>query len=474
MSFHQTSFNQNANRVAFDKDHRQRINFNIARYDTAVLKGKKIFSNLELARQRAASIKYKSIYAIDKFLIEFETNFTRNGGKIIWAKDDAEARKAVLQLFEHHLVSKVVKSKSMTSEEIGLNEALLEKDIEVVETDLGEYIVQLAGEKPYHIVTPAMHKSKNDIANLFNEKFGLDPASQPEQITAFVRNKLKKDFFEAQAGITGANFLVADTGSVALTENEGNGLMTMAFPNLHIVLAGIEKIIPSIDDLDLLWPLLATHGTGQAMTAYNSIISGPVKDHEHSGPKQMVVILIDNGRTELLAKTRQRIALSCIRCGACLNACPVYRNIGGHTYETTYSGPIGSVITPHMRGMKSYQHLSFASTLCGQCTEVCPVKIPLHELLVLNRNDAVKEGHIKSSERFLMNSSRKLLLNRKLMNLGGRSTKNMVMKYFIGKGWGDRRELPNFAPKTFGKLWKEHEEKLKAGKIQKAPKKKID
>jgi L-lactate dehydrogenase complex protein LldF len=472
MAAQQSSFNKNAERVAFDQEHRKRINFNIGRYDTAVIKGKQIFSNLELARQRAASIKYKSIYGIDKLLTEFETNFTRNGGKVIWAIDDNAALEIIIQLFEQHKVSKVVKSKSMTTEEIDLNKALAEINVDVVETDLGEYIVQLADEKPYHIVTPAMHKSKEDVAALFHEKFGLETTARPDEITAFVRKKLKHEFIEAQAGITGANFLLADIGAVALTENEGNGLLSMAFPELHIVLAGIEKIIPSIDDLDLFWPLLATFGTGQCLTAYNSIVSGPRKEGEQTGPKQMVVILIDNGRTNLLAKTRQRVALGCIRCGACLNVCPVYKNIGGHSYETTYSGPIGSVITPHMRGMKAYNHLSFASTLCGQCTEVCPVKIPLHELLILNRNDAVKEGFTTSADRFMMKTSRKLMLNRKLMNIAGSGTKNAVMKYFAASGWGDRREMPKFAPKPFCKLWKEDEEQIKARSKQKPPKKK--
>lgn len=458
MATDQNTFNQKAARIAFDEEHRRKINFNIDRYDQAVLKGKARYANLELARQRASNIKYKSIYQLDKLLTEFETNFIRNGGKVVWAKDHTDALGAILHLLDERKAKKVVKSKSMTTEEIELNEALEAKKIEAVETDLGEYIVQQAGEKPYHIVTPAMHKSKEDVASLFHEKFGLDPQSKPEEITAFVRKKLRNDFVEADAGITGANFLIADIGAVALTENEGNGLMTMAFPDLHIVVAGIEKIIPTMEDLDLFWPLLSTHGTGQAMTVYNSIVSGPVKEHEGTGPKQMVVILLDNGRTKLLAKTKQRVALGCIRCGACLNVCPVYKNIGGHSYETTYSGPIGSVITPHFRGMDQFKHLSTASSLCGQCTEVCPVKIPLHELLLHNRSDAVKEGHTKFGERFLVKTSKKFLMKRSMMDMVGSSTKNIVVKYFMGKSWGSRRQMPKFAPKSFNKLWKESEQ----------------
>ncbi len=463
-------FNKTAELVAFDPVHRHKINFNIDRYDEAVAKGKDRYSNLELARKRAANIKYKSIYQLDRLLIDFETNFVRNGGKVIWAGNAKQAIHSILELLKTHEVTRVVKSKSMTTEEIELNEALAENKIEAVETDLGEYIVQLANEKPYHIVTPAMHKSKEDVAQLFNEKFGMDASAKPEEITAFVRARLRKDFQEADAGITGANFLLAAEGAVALTENEGNGLMSMAFPDLHIVIAGIEKIIPSMDDLDLFWPLLATHGTGQAMTVYNSIIHGPAQAHENDGPKKMVVILLDNGRTKLLAKTRQRIALGCIRCGACLNVCPVYKNIGGHTYNTTYSGPIGSVITPHQRDLNTYKHLSTASSLCGKCTEVCPVNIPLHELLLLNRADAVKQGHTSKSERFVVNASNRVLLNRKLMDMAGSTTKNLVMRFFVQKSWGKRRQLPIFAPKSFRTLWKEEEYRSKTLLKQKPPK----
>jgi L-lactate dehydrogenase complex protein LldF len=276
----------------------------------------------------------------------------------------------------------------MVTEEIKLNAFLEKNGVESLETDLGEYIVQLAGQHPYHIVTPAMHMSKEDVAELFTKKFDLKPNSTPEEITSFVRGLLREKFYNAEVGITGANFLVAETGSVCLTENEGNALMSVSFPKVHIVVAGIEKLIPRLSDLDLFWPLLATHGTGQNITVYNSIISGPRQDDESDGPDEMYVILLDNNRTELLGKKNQRRSLTCIRCGACLNACPVYKNIGGHAYGTTYSGPIGSVITPWLAGMKEFKHLSYASSLCGSCTEVCPVKVNLHELLLYNRSDS--------------------------------------------------------------------------------------
>lgn len=446
-------FQQAAEKIAFDGEHRQKINFNIGKYDQAVVAGKKKYAKIELAKERAANIKHKTLMQLDKLLVEFETNFTHNGGKVIWARHADEAVRQISAILNKEKINKIVKSKSMTTEEIGLNEHLEKLHIQAVETDLGEFIVQQAGEKPYHIVTPAMHKSKQDVADLYHQKFGLDTNSTPEEITAYTRRLLREEFQSAGAGITGANFILADIGGIAITENEGNALMSVAYPKIHIVVVGIEKVLPSVEDLDLFWPLLATHGTGQHLTVYNSIITGPSANHY--GPEQMYVVLLDNGRTDLLSKVRQRKALSCIRCGACLNACPVYKNIGGYTYDTTYSGPIGSVITPHLQSMKDYKHLSFASSLCGQCTEVCPVKIPLHELLLLNRSDAVKEGYTESSERFVMKTATKILKSRKLLDSAGGSTKNLVLRYFMKKQWGSRRTMPVLAKKSFSERWKE-------------------
>jgi len=300
-----------------------------------------------------------------------------------------------------------------------------------------------------------MHKSKEDVAELFHEKFQTPIDSTPEDITAFVREKLRPIFMEADAGISGANFLIADTGSIVLTENEGNGLMSVAFPKLHIVIAGIEKIIPSINNLELFLPLLSTYGTGQNITVYNSIISGPKHEYETDGPQEMIVVLLDNGRTELLKQKEQRRALSCIRCGACLNACPVYKNIGGYTYGTTYSGPIGSIISPHLKGMKDFKHLSFASTLCGSCTEVCPVNINLHELLLFNRNDSVKRRLTKSSEKFSIKVWKKIMNRRWMMDAGSNNMKNMLLKTFVKKAWGPRRTFPKIKEKSFKKQWEE-------------------
>ncbi|MCB0428492.1 MAG: iron-sulfur cluster-binding protein [Flavobacteriales bacterium] len=449
------NFLKKSENKAFDKEHRRKLVFNITQYDNTVVKGKQQFSNLELARQRAASRKFKAIENLDKYLIEFEANFTRNGGKVIWARNTEEAQQEILKILQSVNAKSLVKSKSMITEEIHLNHFLEQHGIESVETDLGEYIVQMAGETPYHIVTPAMHKSKEDVAKLFHEKVGTPLDSTPQDITAYVRKELREKYQRADAGISGANFLLADSGSIALTENEGNAYLSVGFPKVHITVVGLEKILPSMNDLALFWPLLATHGTGQNMTVYNHIVSGPRKHSEVDGPDEMYVVLLDNGRTELLSHHEQRQALHCIRCGACLNACPIYQSIGGHSYGTTYSGPIGSVITPHFDGMEKYRHLSFASSLCGRCTEVCPVRIDVHKLLMLNRRDVSVADQVPKMESRIVYFWKKAMLNRKLMEMGGSSIKNMAMKYMLKGSWGKHREVPRIAPKSFSRLWRE-------------------
>ncbi|RZK49444.1 MAG: iron-sulfur cluster-binding protein [Pedobacter sp.] len=448
-------FLEQADEKAFDLAHRKTISFNIGRYDAAVARGLAKFENLEGSKRKAHVIKWKVIENLDKFLPEFEANFLKRGGKVIWANDAAEAQKEILAIMQRAQAKTVIKSKSMTTEEIHLNEFLEKHGIESLESDLGEYIVQLLGQKPYHIVTPAMHLSKEEIAKLFHEKFQTPIDATPEQLTQKARELLREKYLRADVGITGGNFLIADTGSVALTENEGNARLCTTFPKIHIAIVGIEKIIPSIADLDLYWPLLASHGTGQNLTVYNTLLSGPRGPHESDGPEEMYVVLLDNGRTNLLAQKEQRQALNCIRCGACLNACPVYKNIGGHTYNTTYSGPIGSIITPHFKGMKEFKHLSYASSLCGKCSEVCPVKIDIHQMLLLNRRDAAAEHQNPKAEEIGWKLWKKGMLKRSWMDAVGGKFKNFLLQKFFKKAWGKYREMPQVAPKSFAKQWEE-------------------
>ncbi|MET0299603.1 MAG: lactate utilization protein B, partial [Flavitalea sp.] len=392
MSENASTFKAKSTIKSRDLDHRFKVNFNISKYNNTVPLGKAQFPDPDLARERAKNIKWRAIETLDQQLENFESNLTQRGGKVIWAEDSKQALAAILEICKAKECRTVVKSKSMVTEEIHLNKFLTEHGIESVETDLGEYIQQLDGEPPYHIVTPAMHKSKEDVAKLFYERLHTAPNLSPTELTLVAREKLRSKYPAAEIGVTGANFIVADVGGIAVTENEGNARLSAAFPKTHIVIVGIEKIIPSMTDLGLFWPLLATYGTGQKMTVYNSLITGPRQPGEVDGPDEMYVILLDNGRTNILDNPVSRESLYCIRCGACLNACPIYKNIGGHAYGTTYSGPIGSVITPQLQGQKDWQHLSNASSLCGNCTAVCAVKINLHELLLENRFEAAVKG----------------------------------------------------------------------------------
>jgi L-lactate dehydrogenase complex protein LldF len=453
-SIYASSFDTKSSAKAVDLEHRRKLNFNISKYNAVVPKGKAQFPDLTRVRELAKNKKWEAIEHLDLYLTQFEDQITKRGAKVFWAEDSEQALNFIGELCKEKQCKSVVKSKSMVTEEIHLNDYLTSIGVESVETDLGEYIQQMDGEAPYHIVTPAMHKSKEDVAKLFNEHLGTDISLTPEQLTLVARKNLRDKYVQAEIGITGANFILSDIGGIALTENEGNARLSVAWPKTHVVIVGIEKTIPSMNDLGLFWPLLATYGTGQQITVYNSIITGPRQPGEVDGPEEMYVILLDNGRTDLLSNAKAREALYCIRCGACLNACPVYKNIGGHAYDTTYSGPIGSVITPHLRGMHDYKHLSYASSLCGNCTDVCPVKINIHELLLENRRESVVAGESDFAEKFAWKMWKNASLSRMMMNQGNATIKNWVINKMF-KGWSNQRAPLEFPKKTFNQLWSE-------------------
>jgi L-lactate dehydrogenase complex protein LldF len=442
-----------ASAISFDRRHRKILNFNISKYEQTVSEGRKKYIHFDKARRFASDVKRESTDGIHDYLVKFEKKIESKGGKVIWAKDGNKALRIIQNILQENHSGMMVKSKSMITEEIGLNEFTKEMKIETIETDLGEFIVQTAGEKPYHILTPAMHKSKEDVANLFNKEFHLPIDSQPHEIAAFVREHLRKLFSEADVGVTGANFIVADIGGIGLTENEGNGMMTFSFPKIHIAIAGIERIIPSVKQLPFFFQWLGVHGTGQNISAYNSLLLGPRLSGETDGPEKMFVILLDNRRSDILEDPEFTPALTCIRCGSCLNACPIYSNIGGYTYESTYTGPIGSVITPFLNGYADYGHLNFACTLCGRCTENCPVEIPLHELILLNRKRMTgkypSSGLWKKGMKFYSYTFRK----RKRVDLFSGKTKNKFTRLFR-QPLGEYKITPEFASASFSKQWK--------------------
>ncbi len=339
------------------------------------------FPSYDDERDAAHRIKTAAIAHLDELLIELTTNLEARGCKVFFAEDAADARGYIVKLAKSKGAKNVVKGKSMTTEEIELNHALAGAGIDAIETDLGEYIVQLRGEGPSHIITPAIHLSKEDIGQLFTEKFGIPYTAEPEKLTAEARDRLRAIFLSADFGVTGVNFAIAETGTVVIVENEGNGRLSSTMPETLVAVMGIEKVIPKMEDLSHFLEILARTATGQKLTTYTSFITGPRREGELDGPGEMHVVILDNGRSAMLADPVLREALNCIRCGACLNVCPIYRRIGGHAYRSVYPGPIGSIISPNLFGSAA-GYLPFASTLCGACKDICPVKIDIPRILL--------------------------------------------------------------------------------------------
>lgn len=421
----------------------------------------------QLLRSQTRQMKEYVMRHLPDLLEQFEANITANGGQVHWARDAAEANQIVLEIARRTNSQKVVKAKSMATEEIHLNHALEEAGMEVVETDLGEYIIQLAGEPPSHIVAPVVHKRLEDIAALFQEKLDMPPTFDPEVICAVARQRLRQEFLTADMGISGCNFGIAETGTVCIATNEGNGRMVASMPRVYVAVMGIEKIVPTVEDGVLQYQALVRSATGQQCTVYLSMSSGPRKLGDTEGPEEFHVVLLDNGRSDMLEKGYGE-ALMCIRCGACLNVCPVYREIGGHAYGSTYSGPIGAVITPLLPAhVTEPEKLPHASTLCGACREACPVKIDLPRLLVDLRADQVDEGETAWVDRQAMKGFLFAMSDRKRYEQGGKVANwgsNVLASLSGGhiktlppplSAWTNSRDFPAFAKKSFRDHWSE-------------------
>lgn len=351
-------------------------------------------SELVSLRSLSEAIRQYSLSKLPDLLEQLEANLTRNGVHVHWAETPDEANAIMLDIARRHQAKLIVKGKSMVSEEIEFNHAMEAAGIGALESDMGEYIVQLAGEKPSHIIMPAIHKTKEQIARLFAEKVpGVDYTDNVDALIQIGRQVLREKFEEAEIGLSGVNFAVAETGTLCLVENEGNGRMCTTVPKVHIAITGIEKVVEKLEHVAPLYSILTRSATGQAVSTYFNLISGPRKADEKDGPQEVHLVLLDNGRSQAYADEQLRKTLQCIRCGACMNHCPVYTRIGGHAYGTTYPGPIGKIVSPHMMGLEQTHLLPTLSTLCGACGEVCPVKIPIPELLVRLRGEAQSAPH---------------------------------------------------------------------------------
>lgn len=413
-------------------------------------------------RDQANAIKRHTIDHLDWYLEEFERNVVAHGGHVHWCRNAVEVADVVLGIARRREAKLIVKSKSMTTEEVDLNERLEHHGLESVETDLGEYVIQLMHQKPYHIIAPALHLTRYDVADVFERVLGVPNDPVIEHQTRTAREVLREKFLQADIGISGANFLVADSGAVTIVENEGNARLTTTAPRVHIAIAGIEKIIPRAQDLAVFLKLLARSATGQPLSVYTSFLSGPrrgASDAEADGPEEFHVVLLDGGRTKLLADPEKRQSLYCIRCGACLNHCPVYRKIGGHSFPWVYSGPIGAILTPQFQGLESEPALPFASSLCGACAEVCPVKIEIPKILLELRAEAKraeKQNGENQAERAAFRAFAWLACRPKLWRrITGLARRAPIVKVSPVRAWLSQRDLPTPPAKSFRESWRE-------------------
>ena len=421
------------------------------------------FPIMEELRDRARAIRLHALNNLDRLLAHFADRVEEQGGVVHFAADAEEARSIVASILEETSSKLVVKSKSMVSEEIELNDYLDARGVEVVETDLGEYIIQLAGDTPSHIIAPVLHMTRQDVGTLFEDKLGVAYTDDPTELNQIARDHLREQFLRADAGISGVNMAIAETGSVTIVTNEGNGRLTTTAPRVHIALMGMERIVSRWEDAAVVLEVLAKSATGQRLSVYTNVITGPRRETDNDGPEQVHVVIIDNGRSDILGGDTAEI-LACIRCGACLNICPVFRSVGGHAYGTVYSGPVGSVVTPGLLGMEPWWELPYASTLCGACEEVCPIRIQIPSMLLNLRQQAASEGRLpswleKGMARYASTATSPEKW-RRAKKWASWLTAPISSRGWIrripgpGRGWTDHRDFPRPSNESFAEWWR--------------------
>lgn len=445
-------FNQNAKKIAFDDEHYERMMSHYDFFMQNVKNRSNYYSNIDLEKQRAFNIRSKAFKKLDKLLVDFDTNFTQNGGNLLWANDSNEANKMIYNILNQNKIDKIVKTKSLTLEEIGLTSYLEMKKIKVIDTNIGDFICSVFDERPYNFKSSAIHKTLSEVADIYTNKFGVKENCNAKQITNYTKNVLKNDINNPEALITGANFLVSNTGTIVFTENQGNILKSSVFADIHIIVAGIDKMISSTDELAVLLPLSSLYKSNNNVSSLYSFVNKPSTYKDKV--QKLYLILLNNNRTNILEKDKQRNVLSCIQCGACLEVCPIYNIVGGHTYQEYNPGPVGSVSLPMLKNIEETSHFCSLCTLCGRCTEICPVNISLKDLFIENRKYLVKENKSLIGERNFFNTLMKKMLNRKNMDKYGANFKDIELNYHIKKKWGSKRELPKFAKESFSEYWK--------------------
>jgi L-lactate dehydrogenase complex protein LldF len=448
------TFGENAKAALADTQLRGALRHATSLFGKHRLEAARSLSNWEDLRTQARAIKDEVLLHLDRHLETFTANAEKRGAVVHWARDAAEANEIICRLARERNARTIVKSKSMTTEETHLNDALEAEGMQVVETDLGEYIIQLAHETPSHIIAPAIHKTKGQIAELFTLTLGMPPTDDVAQLTSTARATLRDRFAAADVGISGVNFGIAETGTIVIVENEGNIRLTTSLPRVHIAVMGIEKVIPRFADLDIFLKLLPRSGTGQRLTTYQSFITGTKRDASDEGPEELHIVILDNGRSRMLAHPVTRQSLACIRCGACLNACPVYQQVGGHAYGSVYPGPIGAVITPQLVGIEKTSQLPYASSLCGACREVCPVKIDIPRLLLHLRAEIATSPKGSAMERMAFKVWARVMMSPTLYKLGSLAGRMLQRVLPLAPAWTRGRDLRPIERQSFRELWK--------------------